>query len=143
MFSVEEATRVWKEYDIVEPKSFQRVHLIACNLLSYHLSSGYTAEDLRGYFEHSAVEIETATMSSSGLGTNWNRKMFLELSAYALSALMLRESMGVVPTSHLPLPEDTKYISRVWDIIKNVYARDDTIPAVEEYRMLREAIPNY
>ena len=122
---------------------FETVHLIACNLLGCHLSPGYTSEVLHDYFDHCVIKIKTATHCSNAFRLGWNRKMFLELATHALSALMLRESMGVVPNDHMPQPEDTKYISTVWDIIKNVYARDDTIPTVEEYRMLCEAIPSY
>lgn len=143
MFSVEEAISLWKQQYSVTSGPFEEIHSMAYRMFNFWPSWGYNSKVLRGYFEHTAGEIEVATRSSSTLETSWNQTMFLELSAHALSALMLRENIEDIPVDHLPLREDTEYISRVWCIVKNVYARGDTIPTDEEYRMLCEAIPSY
>ena len=139
-FPIEEAVMLWN-YNFVKSGVFRNVHRTAFELLQGH-SSTYSTEELYGYFQHSIIEIETSikAVTMNATDVEWDKMMILETGGHALSALMLREALIDIPDDHLPLTQDASKISSVWNIVRNIYARGDSLPSNEELQALRTIV---
>ena len=130
--TISQATQAWVNNTSISG-DFEAIYSEALGLLNGRPES-YSEEDLGRYFEHASVEIETAISSSINVpvDNNYLQLSIQDIGSFALSALMLRQTLTNVPMNCLPDNRDYLAVFTAWNIVRNIYARGDSVPNNDE-----------